>query len=373
MGYLYRRQRIWYVAWKKDGHWKRESSRSRHKDIAAGLLRQRQRQAALGEEEPISIPLLTFANQALRLERATRPKKAWQRSTAIAANLTGRQSPLFGKFVHELTSGLLSRFVQTRSTAGARPGTILKEINWLRALLTEAARQGHIARTAVAMIRDETSVKRLPALRRASQRRTRVLLPREIPVLFRAIGNNVNLRAAVTLALRHGLREGNIQDLIEDQIDFSVEPAVLRYPGDEMKNEDPLLVWLCPEIRAVLWERWQGIPTRKIFRDFKSSWKRALTRSRLRDFHFHDLRRTYITFRLAAGIDPKSVQSEVGHRDSRMTMDCYGVALKDPSLRTWAMQHFRFPWDPPLVAAPVGTTHWTTQLTGRKTEDDVSS
>lgn len=373
MGYLYKRGAIHYLAWKQSGRWKRESSRSRHKDVADALLRRRERQAALDEEQPIPIALLTFANQALSLERATRPKKAWQRTTAIIANLTGRSSPLYGKCVHELNPGLLSRFIQSRSTAGASPGTFLKEINWLKSLLAEATRQNHIPRSAVALIREEITTKRLPALRRANQRRSRVLLPREIPVLFSALGNNGNLRDAVTLALRHGLRQGNIQDLVEDQLDFSSEPAVLRLPGDKMKNADPLLVLLCQEVREVLWARWQGLPGRKIFQDFKKTWRRALKRSDLRDFHFHDLRRSYITYRLAAGIDPKSVQSEVGHRDSRMTMDCYGVALKDPSLRTWAMEHFRFPWDPPLVSAPAGTTHWATQPTGRKREDGVSS
>ncbi len=53
---------------------------------------------------------------------------------------------------------------------------------------------------------------------------------------------------------------------------------------------------------------------------------------------FHD--------RTDLNLDPKTVQDEVGHLDSRMTMDCYGVALRDPEVRAWAREHFSFDFSP---------------------------
>lgn len=107
------------------------------------------------------------------------------------------------------------------------------------------------------------------------------------------------------------------------------------------------LVYLAPAVRQMLWGRWQGIPHRRFFSDFRPAWKRLHKRlaSALPGLRFHDLRRTYVTYRLAAGIDPKTVQAEVGHRDSRMTMDCYARAIRDPGIRAWARQHFRFAYD----------------------------
>ncbi len=94
-------------------------------------------------------------------------------------------------------------------------------------------------------------------------------------------------------------------------------------------------------------------PERRLFHDFRPAWKRVVAKlaeqGKLTDFHFHDFRRSYTSYRLAAGIDPKTVQYEVGHLDSRMTMDCYGRAVTDPEVRTWARQHFRFPWDDPSL------------------------
>lgn len=58
---------------------------------------------------------------------------------------------------------------------------------------------------------------------------------------------------------------------------------------------------------------------------------------------------------------PKTVQDEVGHQTSRMTMDVYGRALKDPAIRAWAAVHFRFPWDPQLTnnsQEPVESANW---------------
>ncbi len=92
-------------------------------------------------------------------------------------------------------------------------------------------------------------------------------------------------------------------------------------------------------------------PDRRLFHDFRPAWKRVVAKlaehGKLTDFHFHDFRRSYTSYRLAAGIDPKTVQYEVGHLDSRMTMDCYGRAVTDPEVRKWARQNFRFPWDDP--------------------------
>lgn len=267
----------------------------------------------------------------------------------------------------------MNRYVSHRLRGGASKATVSKEITWLKMVLKEAARQGYIAREAVALICDEISPKALPSLRKATKRRTRILLPHEIATLYAAIGANANLSDAVTLAFRHGLRTGNILKLREEQIDFHCDPAVIRYVPDATKNDDPLLVALSPDAKDLLWRRWQGIPGRRLFRDFRSAWKRAVKRATLRDLRFHDLRHSYITYQLAAGIDPKTVQDEVGHRDGRMTMDCYGKELKDPALRTWALRNFRFPWDPPLVSiSSFGTTHWTTQLAGLHPEAGVS-
>jgi len=142
----------------------------------------------------------------------------------------------------------------------------------------------------------------------------------------------------------------NILELAEAQADFTCEPAVIRLTPSQMKNKTGHMVLLPPGAKDLLWRLWQGTPSRRFFLDFRPAWKRLKTKlekdGKLKDFRFHDFRRTYVSYRIAAGVDPKTVQDEVGHKTSKMTMDTYGRALKDPGIRAWAMRHFRFPWDP---------------------------
>jgi integrase len=368
MGWLYQVGRTWYYGYQDhQGKWVRRSARTDYKPAARLKLQAAELRAARGEaEERPPTPLKAFLEKHLEAQRPTLDPSGHERCEYCLAALTGAGSPLAGLTLAEVSIGACSQYVSWRLAAGKTKATVNREVGWLKAALAEAARQELASWEAVGRIREEIGPKRLPALRRAQKARERVLLPREIPVLLAAAQENANLRDALTVALWTGLRQGNILELAEGQVDFTCEPAVARFTPAQMKNDQGHLVKLAPAAREVLWRRWKGDPTwpdRRFFSDFRPAWKRLQARlkgtrqssrrvsaapasPRLPDFRFHDLRRTYTSYRLAAGIDPKTVQDEVGHQDSRMTMDCYGRALRDPGIRAWAMERFRFPWDP---------------------------
>jgi len=195
--------------------------------------------------------------------------------------------------------------------------------------------------------------------------------PHEWEILMDATQSDRNLQDALTVALFTGLRRENILTLIEGQADFTCDPSVLRFTKEQMKNEDRHLVLLPPRIREILWARWQGQPSRRFFVDFRTQWKRLQRHlekaGKLQGLRFHDLRRSFVTYRLAAGIDPKTVQDEVGHLTARMTMEVYSIALRDPKVREWGRLHFRFPWDDAAThvqeAVPkTGTNHGDAEL-----------
>ena len=55
MAYLYKRGKVWHMAYQKHGRWVRESANTLYKDVARGLLRQRELQAVKPREpEPVS-------------------------------------------------------------------------------------------------------------------------------------------------------------------------------------------------------------------------------------------------------------------------------------------------------------------------------
>ena len=387
MSFIYqpKNSKSYYIGYKdRNGRWVQRSTRMRYKEAAKKYLERVEKAVAEGKPDlPSPISLRDFLAGYLETQRRAVDPGTHERYGYCFQSLVKDGSPLAGLCVSDVTIGTCSQYVSWRLTNGKSKATANKEMGWLKATLAEAARQQLISMETLAWIREEINPKRLPALRKANRSRERVLLPKEIPILFEAAAQNRNLHDALQVALWTGLRQKNILELTEAQVDFTCEPAVIRFGPGQMKNKAGHLVKLAPKAREILWSRLVVDPAktgRHFFQDFRPAWKRVqrqLEREvqclgcqhrwvptkqrqrcpgcmterhtpdpRLPDFHFHDLRRTYTTYRLAAGIDPKTVQDEVGHQDSRMTMDCYGKAVRDPGVKAWAMQTFRFPWDP---------------------------
>ncbi|MBI3988516.1 MAG: hypothetical protein HY347_02745 [candidate division NC10 bacterium] len=298
MGYLYRRGKTWYMGYQDHtGKWVRKSAHTRYKATAEAKLKQAELRAARGEVDRPPMALQIFLEQYLEAQRPTITLKTSIRQRECLANLTGEGSPLHGLTLATVTLGARSQYVSWRLAQGRAKRTVEREVGWLKQALTEAARQDLLSWETVARLREEISRKRLPALRHAQTKRERILWPKEVPILFKAVNDNRNLRDALIVALWTGLRQGNILELMEAQVDFPCDPPVIRFTPEQMKNKTGHLVKLPPIAAKVLWRRWYGDPERRFFADFRPAWKRLQARlqDRLPGFRFHDLRRTYIT------------------------------------------------------------------------------
>jgi integrase len=95
------------------------------------------------------------------------------------------------------------------------------------------------------------------------------------------------------------------------------------------KNNERLEVPINETLRATL----EGLPRRidggyvfydpktdKPYKDVKRSFGSALGRAKITDFHFHDLRHTFASHLLMAGVDLTSVKELLGHKDIKMTL-----------------------------------------------------
>ena len=345
------------IQYRVNGRLIRESAKTQDAKEAKRLLVRRMAQAQEGKHTlPTRQTLAAFLGSYLEGQRKQVDEATWTRYEFCKKNLLDDDSPLADIKLGKITVGLLSEYLTHRLSEGVSKATVLKELNWLKGALAEARRQNLISTDLLLDIRDEISPKRHPGLKRANRRRERIIYPTEIEALLAAVPtDNANLRDAITLALYTGLRQENILELREGHISLDCDSPVVRYMPSEMKNERGHTVRLCPVAAEVVWRRHSHslpeTPDRRLFHDFRPAWKRVVAKlkekGKLTDFHFHDFRRSYTSYRLAAGVDPKTVQYEVGHLDSRMTMDCYGRAIVDPEVRAWARQNFRFPWDDP--------------------------
>jgi integrase len=92
-----------------------------------------------------------------------------------------------------------------------------------------------------------------------------------------------------------------------------------------------------PEVRAIL-ERRKSLDSREFvfcradgcrFHDIQTGFDNALRRANIRDFHFHDLRHTAISYMIMNGIDLKTVAELVGHTTAQMVDKRYGHLSPD--------------------------------------------
>ncbi|WKZ17507.1 MAG: tyrosine-type recombinase/integrase [Candidatus Jettenia sp. CY-1] len=60
--------------------------------------------------------------------------------------------------------------------------------------------------------------------------------------------------------------------------------------------------------------------TRNRYDDVKRSFKTALKRAEIRDFKFHDLRYTFASYLVMAGIDLTTVKELMGYKDFKVTL-----------------------------------------------------
>jgi len=335
MGFLFRRKRggSWFAGFKNhaSGRWVQRSTNTTDRKAAQLRLAELERQAAAGQHPT---GFAAFAGEVAG-------RRGHGRLEFTVRALTDPHSPLASLTLDQVDVAAITRYISWRLGHGRNRATVGKELAFVKSILDEAAEMNLLPWASAYAVRR----KRWAELR-SNPPRERVLLPAEIELLLDAARGNANLQDAITVALFTGLRSSNVLHLTEHQVDFGTDPAVIRFSSAEMKGQRGHLVRLAPRARDVLWRRWTGNPSRRFFQDFRPTLKRLLSKlerdGKLVGFTFHDLRRTYASYRIAAGADVKTVQGELAHRSSRMTLDVYARPV-DPAVRGWARLHFN--WD----------------------------
>jgi len=136
---------------------------------------------------------------------------------------------------------------------------------------------------------------------------------------------DAHLRPIVITALNSGLRKGNVLGLKWSNIDLKNGFILV----DMTKNGERVEIPINQTLRNTLLE----IPRRldggyifhdpitdKPYGDVKHSFSAACRRAGIRDFHFHDLRHTFASHLIMAGVDLTTVSRLLGHKDIKMTL-----------------------------------------------------
>jgi integrase len=137
------------------------------------------------------------------------------------------------------------------------------------------------------------------------------------------------LTPLVLVALNTGLRRGELLQLCWR--DVQPEQRVLTVRGEGAKTGQTRHVPLNTEALRVLkawkpteaqedWFVFSGSSSMTPLTEARKAWEGVLRRAKLRSFRFHDLRHTFASKLVMAGVDLNTVRELLGHRKIAMTL-----------------------------------------------------
>ena len=191
--------------------------------------------------------------------------------------------------------------------------TINRQVGILRAMLAKAVKWGLLAKNPASQVEDF----------KEDTKRERFLSSVEIRRLLRSTKGTDSpiLRPVVYLALQTGMRKAEMLNLRWSDVNFEASKILVR----ESKTGEPRQV---PMSRRARWLfRKLGARGRDgtiaPASEIKTAWHKALTRTQIRDFRFHDLRHTFAShFAMRRG-DLYALAEILGHSNPKLTLDRY--------------------------------------------------
>ena len=255
------------------------------------------------------------------------------------------------KKLGELTPWIIEKWRTARLKAGAKPATVNRDLDDLKSSLNKAVAWGLLDISPIAGVkRSRIDVSRAPRflsveeetrLRQAlDDREERIRrergsanawrLEREYDLLpdLRQCAFADYLKPLVLLSLQTGMRRGELFLLTWGSVDLKA--ARITVHGTTAKSGTTRHIPLNSEALAVL-RGWHEQSTDKtglvfagkrgeVFNNVRRSWEGVLSVAGIKRFRWHDLRHTFASKLVMAGVDLNTVRELLGHADLKMTL-----------------------------------------------------
>ena len=191
-----------------------------------------------------------------------------------------------------------------------RSATVNRELSLLKHMFSKAIEWGKCK---------ENPAKKVKKLK-GEVKRVRFLMPDEIQKLISNCPEY--LKPIVTVAVHTGMRKGELLGLKWNQVDFEQGIITLHDTKNSERRDTPMNETVKTTLNGrerqgeyVFCNR-QGEALVRV----QGSFKTALKKSGIEDFHFHDLRHTFASNLVMAGEDLNTVRELLGHKDLTMTL-----------------------------------------------------
>ena len=313
---IYKRGGVWWIRYTGlDGKQKRESSGSKKFSEAELLLVKRKQAVGKGEEPEVKpIPNYSFRELSEKYQTWISGR---QNSAKVKGYIIGQLLSVYGDIpLKRFNTAIVDQLQTDLINKGYKPSSNNKVTNVLKHMFNKALDWEMVTEDVLKRIR---KVKPL----RDGAKRLRFLSVDEAQFLVNCCDEH--LKPVVITALNTGMRRGEILSLTWDRVDLRHGFIKL----DKTKNGERRDIPINDTLKATL----QGLKRRldiphvfydsaagKPYQDVKRSFHTALRRSKIQDFHFHDLRHTFASHLVMAGVDITTVSRLLGHKSLTMTL-----------------------------------------------------
>lgn len=302
---LYKRGNVWWEYFYIDGIRHQYSTNTNNRRLAETVARKLRQEAVLRKHQLVEHdPDLKFEDVVTRFLTDGAP-------TAYHLDRLELLLPFFGEYrVREITKALVQQYRASRhkQRTGLKDSTINRDVSVLRHILYWAVDEQLVPANPIARIR----------LVRERRTKRGVLGVGEEELLLAA--SSSHLREIAILALDTGMRRGEITHQRWEDVDL--ERNLLFVTQSKTPEGEAREIPLSTRVYDLLHARKQSRGLVFTYKDkpllrLKTGWKGALRRSGIRRLRFHDLRHTFNTRLMEAGVMQEIRKSLMGHSSGK--------------------------------------------------------
>lgn len=307
---IYRKGDDWYIDYYAYGKRKREKI-GPSKTLAENVLRKRKIEIAenkfLDVKRQNKIRFEDFSSTYLELH--SKPNKKSYRSDV--ERMKRLKSFFGGRYLYEIDSMFVEKYKMERAK-DVSPATVNRELALLKHMFSKAIEWNKAI---------DNPVKRVK-LFKENNKRIRYLEKEEIVKLLKHCRGY--LTPIVIIAINTGMRRGEILSLKWHDVDFKRDTIHIYNTKNSENREMPIneivktaliRVRKHPNSPYVFCNK-NGEP----FGDIKKSFFTTMKKAGVVNFRFHDLRHTFASHLVMAGVDLNTVRELLGHKSLEMTL-----------------------------------------------------
>ena len=316
---IYKRGKIFWICYKsRDSKIVRESAKTDDLGQAEALLALRRKAAAFGEEYGEKVcRSCTFMELADKYHAFAASQKSYYIKKIIINQLAEK----FGAVdLGEFTTSLVESYLSEGLEEGLKPATVNRRLACLKHMFRKAYEWSNCSEVKLKQIR---KVKFF----RENNQRVRYLEPEECQALIQVCEKYPRLRhlkPIIITAMNTGMRRSEVLALKWEQLDFRSGVINLCDKSSGEVRQIPINDVLAEAFREIVRKfdsPFVFVDSRgKPFKHIREAFASACRRIGLKDFRFQDLRHTFASHLVKAGIEISTVSKLLGHKSMAMAL-----------------------------------------------------